>query len=70
MGINERNSFSPYPYIVTRLYKYGDKKMEGESTTGFVLRLQAKKQAGVELGLRELLYLKSAKRVKRREGNK
>jgi hypothetical protein len=45
-------------------------KEELESTTGFVLRLQAKKQAGVELGLRELLYLKSAKRVKRREGKR
>ena len=45
-------------------------KEDSESTTGFVLRLQAKEQAGVELGLRELLYLKSAKRVRRREGNK
>ena len=41
--------------------------MKQESTTGFVLRLQAKEQAGAELGLREVLYLKAAKRVKRKE---
>ena len=44
--------------------------MKQESTTGFVLRLQAKEQAGVELGLRERLYLKAAKRVERREGRR
>ena len=44
-------------------------KEDSESTTGFVLRLQAKEQVGIELGLRELLYLKAVKRVKRREGN-
>ena len=44
-------------------------KEDLESTTGFILRLQAKKQAGVELGLRELLYLKAAKRVKRKKAN-
>ena len=42
-------------------------KEDLESTMGFVLRLQAKEQAGVELGLRELLYLKSVKRVEKRE---
>ena len=41
-----------------------------ESTAGFVLRLKAKKQAGTELGLREVLYLKAAKRVERREGKR
>ena len=45
-------------------------KEDLESTTGFVLRLQAKKQAGVELGLREQLYLKAIKRVERREGKR
>jgi len=43
-------------------------KMNKESVNGFILRLQAKEQAGVELGLRESLYLKAVKRVKRREG--
>ena len=42
-------------------------KEDLESTTGFVLRLQAKEQAGAELGLRELLYLESVKRVERGE---
>ena len=42
-------------------------KEDLESTTGFILRLQAKEQAGVELGLRERLYLKAVKRVKRKE---
>ena len=37
---------------------------------GFVLRLQAKEQAGVELGLWERLYLKAEKRVKRREAKR
>ena len=42
--------------------------MEEESTRGFILRLQAKEQAGTELGLRERLYLKAAaKRAKMRE---
>ena len=44
--------------------------MKEESTTGFVLRLQAKEQAGAELGLRERKYIEAIKRVKRREGNK
>lgn len=42
--------------------------MEEESIRGFILRLQAKEQAGVDLGLRERLYLKAVKRVERREG--
>jgi hypothetical protein len=41
-------------------------KEDLESTAGFILRLQAKKQAGAELGLRELLYLQAEKRVERR----
>lgn len=41
--------------------------MEEESIRGFILRLQAKEQAGVDLGLRERLYLKAVKRVERRE---
>lgn len=44
-------------------------KEDLESARGFVLRLQAKEQMGVELGLRERLYLKSAKRVERRKAN-
>lgn len=44
--------------------------MKEESATGLVLRLQAKEEAGDELGLREQLYLKSAKRVERRQGKR
>jgi len=44
--------------------------MNQESVNGFVLRLQAKEQAGAELGLRERLYLKAVKRVKKREGKR
>ena len=44
--------------------------MKEESTTGFILRLQAKEQAGIELGLRERLYLKAVKRINRREGKR
>lgn len=44
--------------------------MRQENTAGFILRLQAKQQAGIELGLRERLYLEAIKRVKRREANK
>ena len=40
--------------------------MNQESTMGFVFRLEAKQQAGIELGLQERLYLKAVKRVKRR----
>lgn len=41
-----------------------------ESTAGFVLRLQAKEQAGIELGLRERKYIEAVKRVKRRQGKR
>lgn len=41
-------------------------KEDLESIAGFVLRLQAKEQTGERLGLRERLYLKAVKRVKRR----
>ena len=44
--------------------------MKEESTTGFILRLQAKEQEGIGLGLRECLYLKAVKRIKRRESKK
>lgn len=42
--------------------------MKEESTTGFILRLQSKQQAGIELGLRERKYIEAGKRIKRREG--
>lgn len=35
--------------------------MKEESTRGFVLRLQAKEQGGIELGFQEQLYLKAVK---------
>ena len=44
--------------------------MKEESTAGFILRLQAKEQAGIELLLRERKYLEAVKRIKRREANK
>lgn len=44
--------------------------MNQESTIGFILRLQAKEQAGLELGLRERKYIEAMERVKRRGGNK
>lgn len=44
--------------------------MNQESTTGFILRLQAKEQAGIELGLRERKYIEAVKRVKRRESKR
>ena len=45
-------------------------KEDSESTTGFILRLQAKEQAGAELGLRERKYIEAMKRVKIREGKR
>jgi len=44
--------------------------MNQESVTGFVLRLQAKEQAGAELLLRERKYMEAVKRVKRRESKR
>lgn len=43
---------------------------EDLSLAGFVLRLQAKEQAGAELGLRERLYLKAVIRCEKRAREK
>lgn len=43
--------------------------MKEENTVGFILRLQAKEQAGVELVLRERKYIEAAKRLERRRAN-
>lgn len=40
--------------------------MRQENTAGFILRLQAKERAGIELGLRERKYIEAVERVKRK----
>ena len=44
--------------------------MKEENTAGFILRLEAKEQAGTELGLRERKYIEAVERVKSREGRR